>query len=215
MKIVTISDTHNKLDLVDVPEGDILIHAGDFTNQGTEIEVREFLKHFKKLPHQYKLFVAGNHDFLFQRKESWLMEELNNLRNNNIFYLEDSFIMINNLKFYGSPHSPKFGYWAFMKQKGQDIRKVWERVPLDINVLITHSPPYEILDLNKLNMRCGCEELKRKVGMLKDLKLHVFGHIHTGNGIVEKKGTVFINASICNDNNRVTFNPIVYELHLS
>ena len=99
-RIVCLSDTHNCNEQIDVHDGDILIHSGDATIQGTDQEVIEFVHWFAKLPHKIKIFVAGNHDWLFQTDNRYARLLL---ANSQIIYLQDSSVQIGDIKIYGSP----------------------------------------------------------------------------------------------------------------
>jgi Icc-related predicted phosphoesterase len=85
--------------------------------------------------------------------------------------LENSSVLVNGLKIYGLPITPYFLGMAFNKRRGDEIKKVWKKIPSDTDIPITHGPPFGILDKN-----VGCEELLAKVIKVKP-KLHVFGHI--------------------------------------
>jgi predicted phosphohydrolase len=207
MKIVCISDTHNYHDQIDVPDGDILIHAGDATIQGTVREISAFADWFKALPHKHKIFVAGNHDWLFERKSYSAKEILGE----SIIYLRDSAARVENLKIYGSPWQPEFCNWAFNLPRGQQIAAMWDLIPDDVDILVTHGPPYGARDENPSGLLVGCRDLMKKVRKVKP-KLHIFGHIHGGYGQIELFGTHFINASICDEAYRTTHKPIVVEI---
>jgi Icc-related predicted phosphoesterase len=196
MRIVCISDTHSRHDLIEVPSGDILIHAGDSTMVGRVEEIAKFNHWLGRLPHPYKILIAGNHDWLFE-KEPALAESLVT----NAVYLRDSAVIIEGLKFYGSPWQPRFMHWAFNLSRGAEIRRKWDLIPEDTDVLITHGPPNGILDLVPRDLtgtfeNTGCEELARAVKRIKP-RLHVFGHIHEGYGMERRPGTTFVNACIC------------------
>jgi Icc-related predicted phosphoesterase len=196
-EIVCISDTHNCNEQIRVPDGDILIHAGDATNHGTIKEIILFNQWFGQLPHRYKIFVAGNHDWLFETNARLAKS----LLNHKIIYLQDSFIEIENLKIYGSPWQPRFFDWAFNLNRGEEMAEKWKLIPADTDILITHGPPKGILDeVPRLDSfeNAGCEELRKKVEEIKP-KLHVFGHIHGGYGSCENFGVRFINAANCDD----------------
>jgi predicted phosphohydrolase len=105
MKLVLISDTHCHHQELSIPEGDVLVCAGDFCNYGREKEARSFLKWMDALPHRYKLLTAGNHDFPFQKEAS--RSELLRLAPS-ITYLQDSGTTINGINFWGSPYTPMF-----------------------------------------------------------------------------------------------------------
>lgn len=207
MKIVLISDTHKLHEKIKLPEGDLIIHAGDVSNRGTYGEILNFLDWFKKLPFKYKVFIAGNHDFMLDQNPP--------LDNSNfpdgITYLENSMIEIQRLSIYGSPYTPEFYKWAFMKKRGEEIRKIWDLIPNKVDILVTHGPPYSILDENVEGTMCGCEELLKRVKEVQP-KIHVFGHIHESYGTVEEGGTKFFNASIVNDEYRVRNAPFVIEI---
>lgn len=193
MKIVCISDTHNRKMRHPVPDGDILIHAGDATLNGTIEELRQFSDWFAVFPHQYKIFVAGNHDWLFQTDNARARRTLGS----SIIYLQDEACEIEGLKIWGSPWQPWFMDWAFNLYRGPQLREKWALIPDDTNILITHGPPSRIQDLVPRGEYTGCEDLLVRVRALTRLKLHVFGHIHEGYGQIEKFGVQFVNAAIC------------------
>ncbi|MGH9948517.1 MAG: metallophosphatase domain-containing protein [Pyrinomonadaceae bacterium] len=206
MRIVCISDTHNCNSQIVVPDGDILIHSGDATITGTVEEIKRFNAWFESLPHKHKIFVAGNHDWLFERNND--LARL--LLNTKIIYLEDSSVEIDGLKIYGSPWQPRFYDWAFNLMRGAELAAKWKLIPNDIDILITHGPPNGILDEVPRQWGIdykGCEELRKRVeevAAFGRLKLHVFGHIHCGYGMQEKFGVKFVNASNCDE----AYNPV-------
>lgn len=209
-KIVCLSDTHNYHERVRVPEGDVLIHAGDATGRGTLDEIVSFNRWFAALPHRYKIFVAGNHDWLFETSSAFARK----LLDSSIFYLQDSFVEIENLKIYGSPWQPRFYDWAFNLTRGAELAEKWKLIPEDTDVLITHGPPHGILDevpRQYFVENTGCEELRKRVEIVKP-KLHVFGHIHCGYGQTEKFGVKFVNASTCDEEYNPRNAPIQIEL---
>jgi Icc-related predicted phosphoesterase len=215
MKIVCLSDTHNCNEQIEVPDGDLLIHAGDATIRGTDREVEDFLVWFSLLPHPYKIFVAGNHDWLYQTKNHlarFLTAKFN------IKYLEDSFVEIEGRKIYGSPWQPRFFDWAFNLNRGAELAEKWKLIPLDTDILITHGPPHRILDevpRKYFVENTGCEELRNRVETLAEfgkLKLHIFGHIHCGYGQTEEFGVKFVNASNVDEEYEPTQPPIVVEI---
>jgi GNAT superfamily N-acetyltransferase len=217
-KIVCLSDTHNCNHEIKVPDGDILIHAGDATVRGTLPEVEDFLTWFSGLPHRHKIFVAGNHDWLFEIDNRLARLLAAHFK---IKYLQDSFVEIEGLKIYGAPWQPRFYDWAFNLDRGAEMAAKWHLIPADIDVLITHGPPHGILDEvpNKHRREnAGCEELRLRVeeiSRLNKLKLHVFGHIHCGYGQSEEFGVKFVNASVCDESYAPSQPPIVLELEMS
>lgn len=215
MRIVCISDTHNLHEKIVVPDGDLLIHAGDATINGTEHEIEDFIHWFSELPHKRKVFVAGNHDWLF---------ELNNrsarllLANSGIIYLQDSAVEIEGLKIYGSPWQPRFFDWAFNLNRGPELAEKWKLIPDDTNILITHGPPNGILDVVERKTgpeNTGCEALRERVDAIAPngkLKIHVFGHIHCGYGTETHNGVKFVNASNCDEAYMPVQPPIVIDI---
>ena len=115
-----------------------------------------------------------------------------------IIYLNDSGIEIDGITFWGSPITPWFFNWAFNRHRGEAIKKHWDLIPHNIDVLITHGPAHTILDKTTKGACAGCEGLLQKVQEIKP-KVHICGHIHEAYGKTEKYGTVFINASILNE----------------
>jgi len=195
MKLTIISDTHNRHEDVILPKGEVLIHAGDFTGRGTRAECVSFLKWFAKQNFKYKILIAGNHDFFFEKNEK---EEIQEILPKNIHYLNNSSITIEGVNFYGSPITPFFHNWAFNRERGKEIKQYWDEISDNTDVLITHGPPFGILDKTVRGEKVGCEELLLAVKRIKP-KFHIFGHIHEDYGIVEKNETTFINASLLNE----------------
>jgi len=209
-KIVCLSDTHNCHGQIAVPDGDILIHAGDATIQGTIDEVILFNEWLANLPHPHKIFVAGNHDWLFETSNQFART----LLDSSIHYLQDSSVEIEGLKIYGSPWQPRFFDWAFNLMRGAELAEKWKMIADDTDVLITHGPPFGILDAVPRRYfieNTGCEELIKRVETIKP-KLHIFGHIHCGYGTTEKLGVKFVNASNCDESYEPTNAPVIVDL---
>lgn len=205
MKIVCLSDTHMSHEDVKIPDGDVLIHSGDATCSGNLVEVSAFCEWFRKFPHKHKIFVAGNHDWLFQ-DDPGIARQLTR----DFHYLQDSSIEIEGLKFYGSPWTPRYGWWAFMVD-GEDLKRKWDMIPQDVDVLITHGPPDGILDMAGPSRHAGCNYLRDALVRVHP-KLHIFGHIHYGHGELIQAGTHFVNAAICDDYNNKLNEPVVVEI---
>lgn len=213
-RFVMISDTHERHEqLGTLPEGDVLVHSGDFTIDGTRQYVIDFLQWFESQPHALKILVAGNHDISFETKPE-VSAELREKFAPSVIYLEDASVVCGDLLIYGSPWTPEFmGGWNFHKPK-RDMHTVWDKIPTDVDVLITHGPPFGILDLTREGSNAGCEELRERIEQLPFLKLHVFGHIHEGHGVISKPdGRIFVNASSCQRNINLPFyEPIVVDI---
>ena len=132
----------------------------------------------------------------------------------NIHYLLDSGISIENVNFWGSPYTPGDGHWAFNRNRGSKLIKHWNEIPKNTQFLITHSPPYGILDEIDNKRHIGCENLLRRINLLK-IPYHVFGHVHQDYGIVRMKSTVFLNASSTQNNYEHINAPLVIHHPLS
>ncbi len=198
MKITCISDTHGQHDQLSLKGGDLLIHAGDICNRGIESEVVAFLNWFKIQNYKHKIFIAGNHDWFFEQEtENYIQKIIPK----EIIYLNDSGICIDGINIWGSPIQPTFFDWAFNRDRGATIDQHWQMIPKNTDVLITHGPPFGILDQTMRGEAVGCEMLLEKVNEIEP-KLHVFGHIHEGYGILEKGKSTFVNASVLDINYR-------------
>lgn len=205
MQITTISDTHGLHHQLQLPGGDLLIHAGDVCNRGTEKEALDFMNWFINQDYKYQVFIAGNHDFYF---ENFTQTEIQAMLPKNAFYLNDSGIEIEGINIWGSPITPFFNNLAFNKQRGIEIFKHWEKILNNTNILITHGPPYDILDKTFQNLYVGCADLLTKVEEIQP-NYHVFGHIHEGFGMVKKENTTFINTSSVDFNYKIRKTPFV------
>lgn len=218
MIITFISDTHNKHKQVpELPGGDLLIHSGDSTSRGYAGEIESFCKWFDSIPnYKHKIFIAGNHDWGFQNNRDRIDDIL--AKYPDITYLQDSFCVYVNeegtesAKIYGSPWQPEFHNWAFnLPRNGESLKAKWEIIPDDTDILVTHGPPYDILDKAYGNpMPLGCELLAAAAAKKKP-KIHVFGHIHGGYGYKYVDGTNYINAAVLNDNYEMVNKPVTIE----
>lgn len=211
MKLVLISDTHGFEP--ELPEGDVLIHAGDLTSMGTIKQTVNGVTWLKAESEKFQhvVLIAGNHDF-FMEKQPQLTSNL--MKVAGFHYLNDSEVVIDGIKFWGSPVQPPYYDWAFNCERGEEIKKHWDLIPPDTDVLITHAPPYDIMDKSIYGYeRCGCEELRKAVKRV-DPQIHVFGHIHEGYGHDRMYGlrTEFYNASMVNIKYVLANDPIVVEV---
>jgi len=213
MRLVVISDTHNRHKKIELPPGDVLIHCGDMTGQGRESEIYPFVSWLNSLPYKHKVIISGNHDLCFPSaiKEQRILPVLDD----NVHYLENSEIIIDGVKFWGSPNSSMFGMRliAFMQTEAE-LSKTYAAIPADTDVLITHGPPRFVLDKNGIGEHCGSQSLLDKVREVRS-KLHVFGHIHEAYGIewpVTVGGTVFGNAAICDLSYNPVNKPLIFDL---
>lgn len=226
LNIVAISDTHNRhkqikelkrinIDGTEVYDvsGDIIFHTGDATSQGRLSEVEDFLKWFGSLDFTYKIFVPGNHDWLFEKNPE-LGREL--CKKHGVILLLHESIEIEGVKIFGSPWTPRFFDWAFNACRTLEeaqhvgmpwIWDKWKDIPSDTNILLTHGPAYGILDATPRGELIGCEWLLNKIKEIK-CDIHICGHIHLyGAQQRHIDGTSFYNASIC-DERYIPINPI-------
>jgi Icc-related predicted phosphoesterase len=206
LRLVCLSDLHSLKPACPIPEGDVLVIAGDICGHGTLYEIKAFDSFLADLPHRHKLLIAGNHDWPFSRVPKKARALIKHA-----VYLQDSGIDIDGIKFWGSPWQPFFCNWAFNLPRGAPLAQVWAKIPSDTDVLITHGPPYGILDRIYNGDHVGCEDLRAALSRVRP-KLHVFGHVHESYGVREQDGTVFINASTCDGRYRPVNAPIVFDL---
>ena len=209
MRIVAISDTHlqHLRYSIKVPEGDLLIHSGDALNSGNAGDLAPFSSWFGGLPHKRKIFVAGNHDRVFEKNPTFARAGLPK----GVIYLQDDQVEIDGFKIYGAPWQPEFLGWAFNLSRGGALREKWDKIPDGIDILITHGPPFGILDRTIEGEYVGCEELLEAVKRVKP-KVHIFGHIHHGYGRKVVDGTLFVNAATCGEDYVPSHPPIVIDL---
>lgn len=208
MRFLALSDTHGEHRLLkNLPDADVIIHAGDVSKDGSERSVMDFLTWFSHLNYSYKIFIAGNHDFFFERQdESYIRKILPK----NIIYLNDGEITIKGVKIWGSPVTPRFFNWAFNRDRGKEINRHWDLIPPDTDIVITHGPPKGCLD-NIGDESVGCLDLLERVMEIKP-KVHVFGHIHEGYGTSEINDVRYINASVLDDHYAVRNRPVLFNV---
>ncbi len=208
MRIVCISDTHGFHRKLDVPDAEILIHAGDFMTHGRAIEeIEDFNEWLGTLPHRHKIVVAGNHDLLFEASPETARERLSNA-----VYLEHAGVALEGIHFWGCPVTPVLPHMAFAVERGAASRKYWDKIPVGTDVLITHGPPFGILDKEDIwREHIGCMQLSKAVQRVRP-RLHVFGHIHGGRGKEQgPNGTYFVNCAALQGSK--LYPPLVIELN--
>ncbi|QSQ21492.1 metallophosphatase domain-containing protein [Pyxidicoccus parkwayensis] len=195
MRLVLLSDTHMHHESLTVPPCDVLIHAGDFTGRGRRNEVEEFLRWFSLCEAREKVLIAGNHDFLCEEAPD-LARSL--IEQTGARYLQDEEALVAGLRIWGSPITPRFGRWAFNRDRGPDIAAHWKLIPEGLDILITHGPPHGLGDRTWSRVNAGCEDLLARVRQVQP-RLHVFGHIHEAHGEYSLPGlsTRFLNVANC------------------
>lgn len=212
MKIVFISDTHGQHASLKLPkldketESTMLIHTGDISKRGKEDEVKDFLEWFEVQDYTYKIFIAGNHDFLFEMNPT-LAESF---VPTNCIYLNNSAVKIEGIKIWGSPITPRFFDWAFNCDRGEKIREYWNQISKDTDILLTHGPAYGILDQTIQGLKVGCEELIEVIEEIQP-KIHAFGHIHEGYGMVNHSDITFINGSVLDIRYQLKNEPVLVD----
>lgn len=205
LRIVMLSDTHGNFP--EVPDGDVLIHAGDFCKTGNILEFPKFNAWMGTHSHKHKLLCAGNHD----RALEW-EPNLAKMFLGEVTYLQEESVTIEGVKFYFSPFQPEFMGWSFNIPRGSpELKAKWAAIPDDTEILVTHCPPYGILDMNKKGEYCGCELLRERIKELEYLKIACGGHIHEAHGTLEKDGVMFVNASVLDHKYRLRNKPTVID----
>ena len=231
MKITFISDTHtymcdnNKKELI-LPEGDVLCFSGDIMTTGySEGELFHFLNWLSKQPFTYKIFIAGNHDRFLDDKRLIAQDIISDYQKYGVVYLFNSSFEYNGISFYGTPYQPYFCGWAFNVPDHNKLINIYKQIPDNVDVLLTHCPPYGILDQshrpnysnksgeNHLGSIALKEVLFEKYTLNTSPRIVAFGHIHGDGGKqIEIDNTLYINASLCDENYDPTNNIVSIEL---
>ena len=169
--------------------------------------------------YETKILISGNHDRIMENDPSWASGVLTGYKT--IEYLQDEELTLyfdgpngdfpeDNIHIWGSPWQPNFNNWAFNLERGEEIKRKWNLIPQNTDILITHGPPFSKLDFVNRGGNVGCEDLLSKVNSIKP-KIHVFGHIHEGAGYVFDGTTHFFNASVLNDRYEFRNKPITID----
>jgi Icc-related predicted phosphoesterase len=188
LRILHVSDTHSYHYLLKIPNNiDMIIHSGDCSNSrdpyNNEPEVRDFIDWYKELPIKYKIYVAGNHDTSIEKK----LVTKKDFEDAGIIYLENESVTIDGIKIFGSPHTPNFGNWAFMKERTK-LERFWRlAIDEDVDIVVTHGPPKGILDKSydqRNNIEsCGDKSLLNRILEVQPAYC-LFGHIHNCKDII-------------------------------
>ena len=200
LRVVCISDTHvrwNSLEKLQLPDGDVLVHCGDFTNSGTKQEWKSMVRFMNEAASRFRhrVFICGNHDYV---EKGQTPEKIQQMFGDAATYLQDSAVAIDGVKFYGTPCT-NINMAFHANEDQQEV--VFSAIPEDTDVLLTHQPPFNCLDLawvrNSDNRRChwcsqvheryqhwGSKALRRRVAMVNP-SVHVFGHVHDEKGVAQ------------------------------
>lgn len=225
-KLLFFSDTHGKhsrelAKYINDADADIVIFTGDFVeDRFSEVSYTNFFQWFSTIK-ATKIMIAGNHDFLLSERtftKPQLLDEYG------IHYLENEALEIEGIKFFGSPIvvkrllNKRTTHAVFYKQREDVNETFWDFIPSDTNVLLTHGPAFGIGDSARGNTPTGCIHLLNKLGTLKDLKVHAFGHIHEAHGLYYMQELdwkfVAINSSIVDQNYGLKNKPIIFNYEL-
>ncbi|KIJ60615.1 hypothetical protein HYDPIDRAFT_183527 [Hydnomerulius pinastri MD-312] len=196
-RFVCISDTHSRK--FRVPSGDVLLHGGDLSSWGSLSELTKTVEWLKTLDHPVKIMVAGNHDLCLDEKwgqPDWGMEPeviqrarayVHSQSSSRLHYLEYEPLHFTSpsgrvWRVYGSPAAPIHVEGAFQYASSTEAKAIYDRIPDDTEILITHTPPYRTLDRTRKGKHAGCNVLSTRVEDLKHCRLHIFGHIHESSG---------------------------------
>ena len=228
LRFVCISDTHNKTDQMVLPKGDVLLHAGDFTQVGGEAEVKHFIDFLDRVRPNFQeiVLIAGNHDLtfdtenfhslpivqMFHKGKTYDLNAIKDSLKQKCTYLEDETTEIAGIKIYGTPWQPEFGGWGFNVERGANCLDHWSKIPSGIDILISHGPPLGHGDKCQSGARAGCSELLATIQKRVKPKYHIFGHIHEGYGVTTDGETTFINASSVNISYRQVNDPVIFDL---
>lgn len=213
LKIIAISDQHGHLP--EIPPCDLLLIGGDIC-PGGGLEKQSFWldTHFRhwldRIPAKEAVAIAGNHDKIFANAPEMIPSGLR------FHYLKDSSIEIFKLKIYGTPWQLPF--WGVFNKKEEELDSLYQAIPYDLDILLTHGPPYGIRDgvpvQERLNedlgtlLHVGSHALKKRILEIQP-KLVVFGHIHSAYGVTKQEGITYVNASLLNDEMHMVYQPIV------
>ena len=204
MKIHCISDTHTRHQEIELSGGDVLIHSGDILSKPDPSQLTEFLVWFSEQKYTTKIFIAGNHDHIFEKKPTLIKKILKMFPS--LVYLQDSEVTIDGIKFYGAPWIPtnRSGKaFSYMRDEYDIAKSHWEKIPTDTDVLITHGPAYNKLDRimkpirkDQTQLNLGCPQLAERIKTINP-QLHICGHIHSSQGILDisEPTTTYINAA--------------------
>mmetsp|Transcript_23386 Transcript_23386/g.37438 ORF Transcript_23386/g.37438 Transcript_23386/m.37438 type:complete len:336 (+) Transcript_23386:25-1032(+) len=241
IRVVAISDTHSKhSQIAKLPDADILVHGGDFTNAGSLKDIKSYDKWIGDLvtnrkKYKYAVLIAGNHDITLEAdyyttvgckrfhhgKMQNYQECIRIANDGNNVYLLDTKVELFGVTFYGSPYQPEFCNWAFNLPRGKPSRDEWAKIPdKGVDVLMTHGPPMfhgdkVVPQFAKMNASpfVGCDDLLQRLTEIQDVKFHIFGHIHEGYGVTQNKklpNITFVNASSVDVAYRCVNKPIMF-----
>jgi calcineurin-like phosphoesterase family protein len=213
IRIIAISDTHGFHRFVDIPEGDVFVHAGDITMDGEIETIADFVDWLAWLPHKYKIVVPGNHDRCFDISQTKYDGSASaRFDRPRVHLLVDRTLTLEvgteKLKVYGAPWVPNLSSWAFWDRNYDKF----EYAPRDIELLVTHGPPFGIRDDDAMDTHFGSPHIVRYLNRCPMLKAHIFGHVHQGYGMGKRGEILFANAATCDRNYDPVNAPLVIDV---
>lgn len=221
IKICAFSDMHGNLDF-EIKPVDVVLIAGDviplYIQHSNEDSImwliEDFIPWCNKLPCEHVFLVAGNHDFIFERKPNVIKELFD--KEDKITYLNCGFAEYKGVTIYGTPLCHIFGGWAFMIPD-DDQRRIYEEDASsgkEIDILLSHDAPYGVSDV-LLQKNCpwangehiGSKPLAEFIEKAKPtICLH--GHLHSTNHKKELLGWSRVyNVSLLDENYRMKYKP--------
>ncbi|TEB36013.1 Metallo-dependent phosphatase [Coprinellus micaceus] len=228
-RFVCISDTHSHFP--EIPLGDVLFHAGDMSSWGYPAQIQQVFDWLVELPHPIKIVIGGNHDLCLDPDLHGVFEEGDEaqllvirafvrseaVKERGIHYLEYEGMEFTTQagetwKVYGSPAAPRHARGAFQYDDEETAKELYRKVPPDTEILLTHTPPFGVLDTSKKGKNAGCRYLAERLRELHSCRLHVFGHMHEAFG-TEVLGTdsgqrVAVNAAVASRKSK----PVVVDI---
>lgn len=194
-KIVMMSDIHDMYHMLFEPlEGDILLLAGDLTSKGTKDELYRCNEWLKKQKFAHKVVIPGNHDITFETRWPWAESQLTAAD----AILDQEMYEADGIKIWGEPRQPFFYNWAFNVVRDNMKKTCWDKVPPDIDILLTHGPPWGVCDYSSRGKHVGCVAQREWI-LEHQPRMVVCGHIHTGYGMGFLGKTLVVNAATCNE----------------
>ena len=207
MRIVAISDTHSQHWNVHVPEGDVLIFAGDGEFRSA-LDLIDFDNWLSGLPHKHRIAIAGNHDFFCESHPQDVRKYLTQA----VYLRDEQCVLPNGMTVWGSPMTQTFLNWAFMASDENLDRDHWSKIPGDTGLLLVHGPAHEHLDVARPGLgHWGSRTLARRIEELK-IPYVVYGHIHGGYGMEKAGPTTYVNCSVLDEEYRLVNKPIVIDV---
>lgn len=219
VKIIAVSDLHGELPNID--ECDLLLIGGDICPDGSLKFQAEWLdevyrKWLAKIPAKKIVGIAGNHDIIFERAEHLVPTGLG------WHYLKDNAIELFGFKIYGTPWQLPF--WGAFNLNDEKLKLQYSSIPKDIDIFISHGPPYGILDevpkifakgvennIREYKQHVGSVSLRDKIFEIKP-KLFVCGHVHCSFGVRLIDGIIFANVCLLDDDMKVANEPVLFDL---